>query len=553
MAEIDLLIHRYLEDRQSLSPDEFDRFLAVLRVDPDQAARLHDQLQIDDLLAQNLTTDRRNFVAQVAQRLADLERAQEAIGRQFADLSSLAAAEQAERVQGSGFKVQRFGFGSQEPGSKCQGPAFGRWRLRRWAGLFAAACALCAVGAAVYWTQQARPHEPTVATVLAVGGDVRIGEGSEAEAAEVNSAIERGETVVVPPGGSLTLRLGEQVRIQLKGNSQIEIGVEAPGQPRTVRMVRGEMVAGVRPPVAGKLRFVTPHATATTSAGVLRLVVSGESTLLDVSEGQVQFDRLSDKRSILVAANESGFASRDTLQIRQVMWPDRREGLAYLLSPLEKNEDGKAPLVVARNPETRHLQLASLEPRGDATLLESRFFAELNGGYLISQDAGPNIFQTSRHSSELTLEAVFCPADLSQSGPARIVALGGDKSDAPDFALAQDGCDVTFSLRTDADPAPPTPPRVTMSTADTPLHVTVTYRNGDLTVYRDGMEIARSKDLWGSLAAWRSGPLTIGADAGGDHPWRGILEACALYNRCLEPGEVARNARNYRLLAGRGM
>jgi hypothetical protein len=545
MAEIDLLIHRYLEDRSSLSPDELDQFIAALRVDPDLAAMLRGQLLLDDLLAQKLTTDRRNFVAQVEQRIADLDRGQEAIGRQFADLSSMAAAERVAR--------------SQEQGVRGQGSAVGglRLRLRRWAGLFVAAALLCAVGAAVYWLHHAPPHELTVATVLAVGGEVRIGDRDESRPAEVDSAIERGEAVVVPAGGLLTLRVGApagiQARIQLKGDSEIVVGDEAPGQPRTIRMLHGEMVVSMKPLLAEKLRFVTPHSTSTTSAGQLRLVVTGESTLLDVSEGQVQFDRLSDKRSILVAANESGFASRDTLQIRQVMWPDRRDGLAYLLSPLEKDEDGKAPLVVARNPETRHLQLAALEPRGDAALLESRFFAELNGGYLISQDAGPNIFQTSRHSSELTLEAIFCPADLNQSGPARIVALGGDESDAPDFALAQDGCEVTFSLRTDAAPAQPAPPRVTMSTADTPLHLTVTYRNGDLTVYRDGMEIARSKDLWGSLAAWRSGPLTIGADAGGDHPWRGILEAFALYNRCLEPGEVARNARNYRLLAGRGM
>jgi hypothetical protein len=92
-----------------------------------------------------------------------------------------------------------------------------------------------------------------------------------------------------------------------------------------------------------------------------------------------------------------------------------------------------------------------------------------------------------------------------------------------------------------------------IQSSDSPLHMTVTYRNGELTVYRDGMAIARSKDLWGSLGGWRSGPLTAGADASGKNPWRGILEAFALYNRCLEPGEVARNARNYRLLAGRGM
>jgi hypothetical protein len=97
------------------------------------------------------------------------------------------------------------------------------------------------------------------------------------------------------------------------------------------------------------------------------------------------------------------------------------------------------------------------------------------------------------------------------------------------------------------------PPRLPISTPDTPMHVTVTYRHGELIVYVDGMPVAGSKDLWGSLAAWRPGPLTVGADASGERPWRGIMEAFALYNRCLEPGEVARNARNYRQLAGRGM
>ena len=110
-----------------------------------------------------------------------------------------------------------------------------------------------------------------------------------------------------------------------------------------------------------------------------------------------------------------------------------------------------------------------------------------------------------------------------------------------------------FCLKTDSKPAVSSPPRVTINTPDTPLHLTMTYRNGELIAYRDGMEIARSQDLLGSLAAWRSGPLTVGADASGERPWRGIMEALALYNRCLEPGEVARNARNYRLLAGRGM
>jgi hypothetical protein len=185
-------------------------------------------------------------------------------------------------------------------------------------------------------------------------------------------------------------------------------------------------------------------------------------------------------------------------------------------------------------------------------LSESRWFYELNGGYLISGDAGPDIFATSRGGSELTLEAVFSPASMDQSGQARIISLS-DESDDPDFALAQDGPDFTFCLKTDGKTPPPSPPRLTINSTDTPLHLTLTYRDRELIAYRDGMEIARSQDMWGSLAAWRAGPLTVGADASGERPWRGIMEAVALYNRCLEPGEVARNARNYRLLAGRGM
>jgi hypothetical protein len=147
------------------------------------------------------------------------------------------------------------------------------------------------------------------------------------------------------------------------------------------------------------------------------------------------------------------------------------------------------------------------------------------------------------------LEAIFSPASMDQAGPARIISLADEADREPDFALAQDGPDFMFCLKTDAKAATAGPPKLTISSSDSPLHLTLTYRHGEFIAYQDGMEIARSNDLLGSLAAWRSGPLTVGADASGERPWRGIMEALALYNRCLEPGEVARNARNYRLLA----
>src|SRR3954463_10606878 len=119
MSDIDSLIHRYLEDRDSLSPRELDALVAELRGDRELTARLRHQLLMDDLLAQKLALDRRNFVAQVEQRIADLKRGQSEIGRQTADRRSMAAAE--------------------NPGAR---RALFQWRAARWLLALSAAVAL---------------------------------------------------------------------------------------------------------------------------------------------------------------------------------------------------------------------------------------------------------------------------------------------------------------------------------------------------------------------------------------------------------------------------
>src|SRR5262245_32459915 len=93
MADMDWLVQRYLEDRCSLSPRELDELIAGLRADSELAASLRDQLLLDDLLAQKFALDRRNFVAQVEQRIADFQRGHEELSQQVADLRSMAAAE----------------------------------------------------------------------------------------------------------------------------------------------------------------------------------------------------------------------------------------------------------------------------------------------------------------------------------------------------------------------------------------------------------------------------------------------------------------------------
>jgi hypothetical protein len=520
MTDFDTLLHRYLDDRSGLTADELDELIAGLRDDHELAGSLREQLMLDELLAQKMSVDRRNFEAQVEQRIADLAKTKNPLGDQVADLSSLAAAEKVQKASS---------------------------HVATWYRYLLALSLLVGVGGSWYVLRPGS-HQAAIATITEVSGQVTIHQDDESTPAEVEGAIEDGQKIVVPHGDSVAFTYQDGTEIRIKGEATVSLGDDETKGGKQIQVERGEVVARVKPQVAGPIRFRTPHAVAMAPKSQLRLVVSDEHTLLDVSEGHVPFHRIADKQMLTIDANKSGLASRDTLQIRQLTWPDRRDGLAYLYSSLEQANE--KPLMVSRNPETRLLGFKELQPYGDATLLESRLVYELNGGYLYSSEAGPDVSAFSRNGSELTLEAIICTASLDQAGPARIVALA-DEEDDPDFALAQDGCDVTFSLRTN-EKQPSSSPRLVINSSETPVHLTVTYRHGELIFYRDGMEIARSKDLLGSLK-WRSGPLTVGADASGKNPWRGIMEAFALYNRCLEPGEVARNARNYRLLVGRGM
>ena len=54
-------------------------------------------------------------------------------------------------------------------------------------------------------------------------------------------------------------------------------------------------------------------------------------------------------------------ASRDTLQQRPLTWPDRRDGLSYLFSPLESAQKENKPLTVVRNSDTRNMRTTPLE------------------------------------------------------------------------------------------------------------------------------------------------------------------------------------------------
>src|SRR3954463_3545327 len=149
MSDIHHLVQRYLEDRSALSVRELDELIAAIKADPNFAASVREQLVLDDLLAQKFTIDRRNFVAQVEQRVADLGRGQNELCKQTADLRSLAAAEKSSP---------------------------------RWMRYVLALSVLLVMGG-VAAVMRLWPHAPVIAKVTAVSGEgVRIEQDGESEA-----------------------------------------------------------------------------------------------------------------------------------------------------------------------------------------------------------------------------------------------------------------------------------------------------------------------------------------------------------------------------------
>jgi ferric-dicitrate binding protein FerR (iron transport regulator) len=523
----DNLIHRYLDDRSGLNEAELDELISLLKAEPARAVALREQLLLDDLVAQKLSVDRKNFPAQVGQRIADYERGQEEMDNQVADLRALAETEIERPTPWAGSSP--------------------------WVKYIALAAALAI--AAVFLVPNWLPRSPqAVAKVTAVQGDVQLAAGNTQSAAAAGTAILTGQQITAPEGSSLALEYADKTIVRISGGSRVAFDVDEATGAKRVKIDRGEVFASVRPQGAARpMRFTTPHAVATVLGTELRLTVSETTTLLDVTEGAVQLDRFGAGRSIIVETRQAGIATSERLELRELAWPASRDALAYLHTPFEFTPGG-LPRMLARNPETGNFRETPLEPVGDAALNEFTFGFNLSGGYLQSADAGFDLQRVMSQQEELTLEVVLAADAWDQGGPARIVALADDGRSG-NLALMQEGDELLFTLRgsreDQARGEQSSTFRFDSGQPKEPLHLTLTYRNGLLVVYLDGQEKARTDQFDGSMAAWVDGPLTVGADSSGRSIWRGSIEGFALHARCLDSAEVARNVRNFRVLAGR--
>lgn len=148
-------------------------------------------------------------------------------------------------------------------------------------------------------------------------------------------------------------------------------------------------------------------------------------------------------------------------------------------------------------------------------------------------------------TGEYSIEAWVAPNNVTQEGPARIVAYTGGSTTA-NFVLGQSEYNYNVLTRSSATNTAGNP---ALSTADadrilqaTLQHVVATFSStAGRRLYVNGVLVA-SDDTRGSLADWdNTFAFVLGNEVSGDRPWSGVLRLVAVHNRALSEAQIRRN------------
>jgi len=522
MDNIETLLERFIEDRDHLDDGELDALVEAAERDPHLAARLKDQLVIDELLGQRLAIDRRNFVAQVAQRIRDDELApippEPADPNITADMRQLLDVELAKQQQ------------------EAKRRSASRWQ---WVAIGLALVLLAGTG--LWWWQMI---QQPIAVVEHVRGAPTLVRGNQSRPLQPNETLRLGDEVATLPAEEVRLRYRDGSELQLAGDTTLRLSGEASGEGKRVELSWGTVLAEVVPQPPGRpMKFTTPLSVATVRGTRLWLTGDQRRTRLDVLEGLVELQRIADGETIPVRAREFAIATPEELAVQPLSWPvDRRDAIVVL-------ETADATSLV-RNATTRKFEPIDLQPRGEARL-DHNFALVLTGGSYLLQNASAAVLQSCRQTNEFTIEATISPRFAQRATPTIIAACGS--GDRFNFILGQEADRLFLRLQTSAPPPAGEGPfaddgRIDLCrlTAGQPQHVVVAYRSGELDCYLNGRRVYRESRLQGDFSAWERLPVTLGADQRGGSDWAGTLEGFAIYDRFLPGEEVRRNARLYR-------
>jgi ferric-dicitrate binding protein FerR (iron transport regulator) len=526
--DIQSVIDKYLDDRSSLDEDEMGRLINALQVDRKLAAKVKEQLLIDEMLRQRLAADGRHFPAQVDQRIRDQRTGGEAFLRE-----TMVLQQSAERANAERELVEPAAHADQRPRSFVAKKITRRRRRAKRFWLSAAAVVLAVTASLAYLGWNARQNRAIVSATI---GDVTLVRGETRQLVSADTEVQDGDRFETSAHGSLIFRYGDGTTVELRNNAAVEF---LGGWGKEISVLQGNIVAAVAPQQFTRgMMFRTPTADATVLGTKLELAVRQKTTRLDVSEGSVRLTRLADSQSVQVDADEYGLATADNFYVKQLDWPADRSGLVFYTTA---DADSKMALAAPRGTRLFYRLVAEGNARinAAATMI-------LDGGRIrpeFATEANRDLLEACRRSGELTVECALQTESLRQHGPARIVTFSTDSGNY-NFTLGHEDDRLTLRLQTaDGNGNKQLSEVGLCHLPDTQRHhVVLTYRDGLTVCYLDGEKVYENNSIRGDFSTWTPQHLLLGNEWTGDRAWTGVIRGVAIYSRFLTEDEVRRSA-----------
>ncbi len=555
------ILARFLENRESLSDEEFSLLLEALRRDPHLAERLKDHLILDEVLAQQYAMDRKDFVEKFEQRLrAETQVPAKENGKPSLPSSSETyALHLPDRTESNGHASRPAGNGSAVPRKLAPpvvSPPPSGSSSHPWLKFSAVMAGLLLFAAGLLrleYTAAARK----IAEVDEVAGMVLIYRDEVGIVAAEGMPILPGDEIRAKENAQLKLTFRDRSRVTISAGSQVVFlpgtahlpGLLTAGRSKELFLSEGTLAADVQPQPPGRPMILeTPLVEAQVLGTRLILRVEAEQSRVEVIEGlvAVQSKLHQTEPPVEVPAGHQAVADKKALRVSPCDWPFNTQALVFLLSPnaTQSRSPNAGVQIFAEGPNRSP---SILRPRKKANFENGRMVFR-GGAFLAEKQTATKLLAACRKSNALTVEASFQTAELSQTGPARWITFS-TSSHAWNFTLAQEGNQCVLRLLTFQAAGGERKHELPLFAIPDhqPHHVAVTYAANRLRCYLDGKELPLANHPQGTFKTWKPQHLLFGDEWNGEREWKGELAGIAIYSRALSAEEIARNALHYRL------
>ena len=166
-----------------------------------------------------------------------------------------------------------------------------------------------------------------------------------------------------------------------------------------------------------------------------------------------------------------------------------------------------------------------------------------SNGQVQSSGAATKLIDALQSTNQGTIEVWITPANLIQTGPARILSIGGDTT-KQNLIVGQQSNDLAIRLLHTGKDHKAKPRLETDSDVLTTglLHIVHVYDGTTEVLYVNGVEQPETVVKSGGYSNWDvTDPFTLGNEGNGNRPWAGTLRMMAAYDRPLSPSEVQQN------------